>query len=278
MQLKGVSTMWLNWENRYSASQAGLAWLRDNWNLSVIRAAMGIEPEGAYLTNPELARTQLRQVVQNAIATGVYVLIDWHDHTALEHQAEAIAFFTDIAAEFGSFPNVLYEPFNEPLNIDWSTQVKPYHEAVLQAIRAEDPDNIVVLGTSTWSQRVDQAAADPVVGDNLMYTVHFYACDHRTFQRNIAQQAFAANLPLFVTEWGATPADGGSAAATVCEDEATIWHDWLDEAGISWAAWKLDGCRDSSCFFTSRDAPADGGWTDEWLHGHAQFVVDRLRN
>jgi endoglucanase len=276
VQLKGVSTMWLNWEERYSASRSGLEWMRDNWNVSVVRAAMGIEPSGAYLTDPDRAVEQLREVVQNAIDVGVYVLIDWHAHNAYEHVDEAVGFFSRISAEFGSQPNVLYEPFNEPLEIQWSTQIKPYHEAVVRAIRAQDPDNIVVLGTRSWSQRVDEAAEDPVSGNNLMYTVHFYACDHGAFQLRQAQAARAAGLPLFVTEWGATPADGGAAEPIVCEEHALVWLDWLDQEGISWAAWKLDGCRHSSCFFPSRMAPVDGGWTDQWLNGHARFVVARL--
>lgn len=277
VQLKGVSTMWLNWEPRYSVNRDGLAWMRDNWNLSVVRAAMGIEPDGAYLTDPELAFQQLRTVVQNAIDVGVYVLVDWHDHAAHEHLEQSVDFFTRIAAEFADVPNVLYEPYNEPLNINWSTVIKPYHEAVLRAIRAEDPDNIVILGTRDWSQRVDEAARDRVAGDNLMYTVHFYACDHRDFQRNQAIAAYEAGLPIFVTEWGATPADGGARNPIVCEADALDWLDWMDERQISWAAWKLDGCQDTSCFFTSRQAPANGGWTDEWLNGHAQFVIGQLR-
>jgi len=96
-------------------------------------------------------------------------------------------------------------------------------------------------------------------------------------QRAQAQAAYDKGLPLFVTEWGATPADGGAADPLVCADEAQRWIDFLDERSISWAAWKLDGCDDSSCFFASDSAPRDGGWTDEWLNGHAQFVVERLR-
>jgi hypothetical protein len=276
VQLKGVSTMWLNWEPRYSVNRDGLRWMRDNWNVSVVRAAMGVEPDGAYLTDREPALAQLRTVVQNAIDVGVYVLVDWHDHNAHEHLDQALGFFSQVAAEFGDVPNVLYEPYNEPLNVSWSGVIKPYHEAVLRAIRAEDPDNVVILGTRSWSQRVDEAAADRVAGDNLMYTVHFYACDHREFQRNQAEVAYEAGLPLFVTEWGATAADGGARSPTVCGADAQAWLDWLGERSISWAAWKLDGCRDASCFFTSREAPANGGWTDEWLNGHARFVVDHL--
>jgi endoglucanase len=276
VQLRGISTMWLNWEDRYSSSKAGLAWMRDNWNITVFRAAMGVEPEGAYLENPEKALSHLRTVVRNAIDLGVYVLIDWHDHHAHLNEARAIEFFSQISREFGQFPHVLYETFNEPEQVDWSTEIKPYHEAVVPAIRAQDPDNVIILGTRQWSQRVDEAAADPVTGTNLMYTVHFYACDHRDQQRSEAETAYAAGLALFVTEWGATPADGGASNPTVCADDAQAWHDWMNERNIGWTAWKLDGCADSSCLLNSDSAPADGGWTDQWLNGHARFVVDRL--
>ena len=57
VQLKGPSSMWLHWEeDGYAESLEALEWIRDNWNLSVIRAAMGVEPEGAYLTDPEQMR------------------------------------------------------------------------------------------------------------------------------------------------------------------------------------------------------------------------------
>ena len=276
VQLKGISSMWLNWEDRYSTSKAGLQWMRDNWNVTVFRAAMGVEPEGAYLSNPDKALAQLRQVVHNAIDLGVYVLIDWHDHNAHMHPEKAVEFFTQIAGEFGQYPHVLYETFNEPEQVDWATQIKPYHEQVVPAIRSRDPDGVIILGSRQWSQRVDEAAANPVIGMNLMYTVHFYACDHRDAQRAEAQTAYDAGLALFVTEWGATPADGGASNPTVCADDAQAWHDWMNERSVSWAAWKLDGCGDSSCLFNSDNAPADGGWTDQWLNGHARFVVDRL--
>jgi hypothetical protein len=155
--------------------------------------------------------------------------------------------------------------------------LKPYHTAVSGAIRAQDPDNEIILGTPNWSQDVDIAALNPVVGSNLMYTLHFYACDHTGLVRNKGISALANNLPIFVTEWGATPADGGTETPLVCEAEANDWHDWMDQEGISWAAWKLDGCSDSSCFFTSRSAPVDGGWTADMLNGHAPYVISKMQ-
>jgi len=277
VQLKGVSSMWLNWENDgYAENADGLKWLRNNWQLSVIRAAMGVEPAGAYLSNPDKAKAQVTQIVDNAIAAGVYVLVDFHAHGAQMHQAEAEAFFSEMASKYAGVPNVIYETFNEPLDLDWATVLKPYHEAVVAKIRAADPEAVIVLGTPSWSQDVDIAAKDPVLGTNLMYTLHFYACDHGGYLVAKAKSALSRDLPLFVTEWGATKADGGL-DGTVCLPQAQTWMDFLKERGISWTAWKFDNCTpDSTCFLTP-DAPLNGGWTSEYLQGEGLFLRARMQ-
>jgi len=277
VQLKGVSSMWLNWEtDGYAENLEGLKWLRNNWNLSVIRAAMGVTPMGAYLTNPDKAEAQVTQIVDNAIATVVYVIIDWHEEKAPDHQAAAVDFFSRMATKYAGVPNVIYETFNEPTELTWA-QIKPYHEAVVAAIRAADPDNenIVVLGTPNWSQDVDIAAKDLVAGKNLMYTLHFYSCSHGSYLISKAKSAMQRGAPLFVTEWGATNSDGGL-DGLVCLDKAQDWMDFLKEYGISWAAWKFDNCQDSTCFLTA-DAPVNGGWTSNYLAGEGLFLRARMQ-
>jgi hypothetical protein len=60
VQLKGVSSMWLNWEDDgYAEDATALRWMRNNWNLTVIRAAMGVEPDNAYLASPDVAKEQV---------------------------------------------------------------------------------------------------------------------------------------------------------------------------------------------------------------------------
>jgi hypothetical protein len=281
VQLEGMSSMWLNWDaSRYAQDKDGLAWMRDNWNLEIFRIAMGVDAEGAYLEDPEAATQAVDRIVQNAIDLGVYVIIDWHDHDAITHKVEATGFFREVAAKWGEYPNVLYEVFNEPLAVDWTTQLAPYHRSLVAAIREIDPDNLILLGTPNWDQDVDIAAADPIAGENLLYTLHFYACTHGAEYRNRAKTARSLGLPLFVSEWGATDADGGT-DGIVCESEARAWHDWLDQANISWTAWKLDGCEppascDSSCMFKDRSVPTSGPFEDDVLNGHAPIVIDEM--
>jgi endoglucanase len=276
IQLKGVSSMWLNWEDDgYAEDATALRWMRNNWKLSVIRAAMGVEPEGAYLDNPEVAKAQVDTIVQNAIEAGVYVLIDFHAHQAYLHQDDAVAFFSEVAAKYSGLPNVIYETFNEPRGIEWP-ELKPYHEAVVAAIREQDAEAPIVLGTPNFSQEVDKAAADPVAGTNLLYTLHYYACSHKAWLRQKGDTALSKGIALFVTEWGATDADGGT-DGIVCLDEAQHWDDWLNARKISWSAWKLDGCEPDSTCLLKPGAPVAGGWTDEYLHGHGLFVRGRMQ-
>jgi hypothetical protein len=277
VQLKGMSSMWLNWETSgYAESRQGLQWLRDNWNLSVVRAAMGVEASHGYIHDTARTLQQVDTIVQNAIALGVYVIIDFHSHYAHDYEAESRAFFADMARRYGEYPNVIYEPYNEPnmepYSESWPAVIKPYHEAVISAIRPIDPDNLIVLGTPRWSQLVGVAAASPVRARNLLYALHFYSCRHSSDIRTEGQRALDAGQAVFVTEWGATDADGGM-DGRVCADAAEPWLEWMESEG----AWKWDDCTpDSTCILTP-GAPLIGSWSDDMLHGHAPFVRDWMQ-
>lgn len=290
VQLKGISSQWLNYEtDGYATSAAAMAWMRDNWGITLLRAAMGADAdhEGSYMYDAAGRADMLAQVetiIQNAIDAGLYVLVDWHSHQT--YTAEASDFFATIAASYGSYPNILIETYNEPLDVSWTGELKPYHAAVVGAFRAADPNdetypNVAILGTPNWDQDVDVAAASPLEGVNLMYTAHFYSCSHGSLYLSKAQAALNAGLPLFVTEWGATHANGGEYPETsLCTAEADSWHAWMDANGVGWAAWKLDDCDgqtypDVSCLLAN-NAPLVGGWTSEYLNGHASYVISKL--
>jgi endoglucanase len=288
VQLKGVSSMWLNMEAQTSSgSKKALGFMRDDWKLSVIRAAMPGSKAGPAASIVK----KVDNIIRNALALGVYVIVDWHTESAVDQQEASVAFFTDMAQKYGAYPNVIWEPYNEPAHHDWS-EIKPYHQAVVDAIRAVDPDNLIVLGTPQWSQRVDEAAKDPVAGTNLLYTLHFYSCTHFGWLRTIGDTAIAGGLALFITEFGATFSDGGLGPDHdyVCADEATAWFDWMATNNISGVSWKLDVCSDSSCILKP-SASTNGPWSDDDLTtfvggkeegqgikgGHGLFVVNWLR-
>lgn len=287
VQLKGVSAFWLNWENpKYAESKAAMQYMRDNWKMMALRAPLGTSASGGYTTsaaNKTALQARMDTITQNAIALGVYVILDWHSGSAQNEQATSIEFFTGMAQKYGACPNVIYEDYNEPVNVTWA-QIKPYHTAVVAAIRAVDPDNLIIMGTPNWSQDVDKAAADPVTGTNLLYTLHFYSCSHSASLRAKGDTAMSKGVALFITEFGATPADGGvSPNNKVCEAEANLWFTWMTTNDISGTAWKLAAGKDSSNYFTTAP-PVDGPFPDSVLNqtngtspGHGQFIVNWMR-
>jgi endoglucanase len=248
--------------------------LVDQYKITLVRAAMYVD-EGGYLTDPSGMKTKVKTVVDAAIAKGIYVIIDWHmlnpgDPNA--HTSDAKTFFQDMATTYGSKANVLYEICNEPNGVNWAT-VKNYATQVIPVIRAIDPDNIIIVGSPTWSQDVDLAAADPVTGySNLVYTLHFYAGTHSQALRDKANTAMSKGLALFVSEWGTSDASGGGGVYTA---EAQVWIDWMASNKISWANWSLCNKAESSAFLLS-SAGMSGPWTDSQLSASGLFVKTKF--
>src|SRR6185437_8171415 len=77
--LRGMSFGWHNFWPRFYNTDA-VKWLHKDWNCTVLRAAMGVEPANGYLQNPEDSKAKIEAVVDAAIKEGIYVIIDWHCH------------------------------------------------------------------------------------------------------------------------------------------------------------------------------------------------------
>ncbi|MGB7393589.1 MAG: cellulase family glycosylhydrolase, partial [Pricia sp.] len=214
--------------------------LTSDWNSSIIRAAMGVKETwdggNGYIDNPDFQEAKIRKVVDAAINQGIYVIIDWHTHEAEKYTDEAVAFFTKMARIYGDTPNVIYEIYNEPINQSWPV-IKNYAEQVIAGIRSEDPDNLIVVGTSVYSQEVDVASRNQIDDNNVAYTLHFYAAFRPHDQlRDRAQTALDNGAALFVTEWGTILNTGEGAPDP---ENTQIWMEFLQEKGISHANWSV---------------------------------------
>ena len=271
VQLRGMSMYWSQWYPKYW-NAATVKWLKDDWKITVVRAAMAVEPDG-YLVNPTRERDKVIAVVDAAIANGIYVIIDWHDHNANNHRSQAQAFFSEMAQRYGNTPNVLYETWNEPLEQSWGTVIKPYHEAVISSIRRYDPDNIVICGTRRWSQQVEEASLNKVAGTNIAYTLHFYAASHGQWLRDTASRALANGAALFVTEYGTTEASG---KGVVSESETKVWYAFLDQHKIGHCNWSVADIPESSAALVA-GASANGGWPVSQLKPSGVIVRTELR-
>ena len=260
----GPSLFWSNvaWGGEKFYNSDAIRWIKNDWKATIVRAAMGVEEGGGYIGSPDFNKAKVKMVVDAAIANDMYVIIDWHSHRAHDYRDAAVAFFQEMARTYGHHPNVIYEIYNEPLAFSWSNVIKPYAEAVAGAIRAIDPDNLIIVGTPNWSQDVDQASLDPITRyPNIAYTLHFYAGTHQQFLRDKAQAALNRNIALFVTEWGSVNAsgDGGVNAA-----ETWKWVDFMKTNHISNANWALNDKAEGASALVP-GAITNGGWGDGQL-------------
>jgi endoglucanase len=274
VSLAGVSYGWSQWEAARFYNAGVVDWLKQDWHASIIRAPLGVHEEEGYLQHPARNLARVIRVVDAAIAADLYVIIDWHDHHAPDHTAQAVAFFADMARRYGQHPHVIYEIFNEPLaKVSWAQQVKPYAEKVIAAIRAIDPDNLIVVGTPNFSQNVDVAAADPIKDANVAYALHFYAGTHKQSLRTRATKALGLGAALFVTEWGTCDASGDGA---VNEKSVGEWLAFLRENQLSHCNWAVYDKKETAAI-VRRSASSKGHWLDGDLSPSGKFVRGLVR-
>ena len=301
VQLKGVSSQWLN------SREPDLP--REQVGHRSTRAITGSCRSSAPRWAPKLGRlprpartpkagmlTKVNTIVQNAIDLGIYVIVDWHTSAAVTATDDAaggcLAFFTKMATQYGSSPNIIYEDFNEPTGRHLGAD-----QALSRGGGGGDP-----RGRSRQPHRARHAdlfagrrprGADPVAGTNLLYTLHFYACTHKQALLDKANIAIAMGLAAVRDRVRRHPADGGSRQRdnNVCEAEANIWFAWMAteqhqrrvvEAGSVYRHELHPDLRRASRRPLDRrlphqdtgGTPIDGG---EKGGGHGQFVVNWMR-
>lgn len=256
--LRGMSFGWHNFWPRFY-NQDAVAWLASDWHCSVVRAAMGVEPRRGYKEDSAGAVQKIKAVVDGAIRSGIYVIIDWHSHNI--NLQEAKAFFAQMAKEYGNYPNVIYEVFNEPDQETWD-EVKDYEKEVVSVIRKYDPDNIILLGSPHWDQDIHLVADAPLQGfSNVMYTVHFYAATHMQELRDRCDYALQKGIPIFISESAGMEASGNGA---INEEEWMKWIDWAEKNKISWITWSVSD-KDETCSVLLPSAASTGNWTEKDL-------------
>lgn len=251
--LRGVSFGWHNWWPEFYTPEI-VKWLAEDWNCTVVRAAMGVDPDSGYIAMPEWSVETISKVVDAAIENNIYVIIDWHSHVL--HLNEALDFFAQMAEKYKDFPNVIYEIYNEPVTDSWA-EVKSYSIEIIKEIRKHDPDNIILVGNPRWCQEIQQVADDPIIGfNNIMYTVHFYAATHKQWLRDRSDYALRKGIPVFISEYGACKANGDG---DINETEWQKWVTWMDKNDISWCKWMIADKNETSAALNP-GASVYGNW------------------
>jgi endoglucanase len=223
------------------------------------------DPDG-YFTN------HLKPAVDHATARGLYAIVDWHEIAdAAPADAETRAFWANAAPAFAHYPNVLYEVFNEAINVPgdpwptWKSIAQPW----VDQIRRDAPDNIILIGAPFFTQETS-AATDPFAGTNLAYVGHIYpGISGQVWGPTGAFTRVAAARPMMITEWGYR--DGGTDPVNGTQASfGDALKTWIEEQQVGWTAWCADTIWDSTMFnegdWSLRTGPGEmGGFTKDWL-------------
>lgn len=277
VQLRGVSTHGLAWYPQY-VNEELFSELREDWGANAVRFALYSDEEGGYATDGR--RVELNDLVlkgvEYATAADMYAIVDWHilsDGNPRTHAWAAKEFFKLVSARLADHDNVIYEICNEPNGKTTWADVKAYAAEIIPVIRANDPDAVIVVGTPTWSQDIQDAAADPLSEDNIMYALHFYAATHQDDLRDRLKTAVEGGLPVFVTEFGICEASG---AGEIDYESADEWLALMDELNVSYICWNLSNKEETSALFKSEVSKTSGFSLDD-LSEEGLWLVDALR-
>ncbi len=278
-QLHGVSTHGIAWFPAYVNASA-FQNLRDRWGVDTIRLAMYTAEYQGYCNSGAENRVKQRKKVYAGIdaATdlGMYVIVDWHilsDGNPNRYVNRAKDFFGKVSKKYKNQENVIYEICNEPNgNVTW-TQIKKYAKQVIPVIRKNDPDAIIIVGTPTWSQGVEQAAASPLKYDNLLYSLHFYAGTHKQALRDKMTKAVKKGLPIFVSEFSICDASGNGA---LNKTQGKKWMTALNRRKISYVAWNLSNKNESSALIKT-SCKKTKGWTRNDLSASGKWYMDQIK-
>lgn len=275
VQVRGMSMYWsLLDEATMFYSEAGINTMVRDMKVELIRLAIATNEKWnktpGFIRDPEVQRGFIDASVKAAVKNDIYVIIDWHSHTAVDQLEEAKQFFSEMAEKYGGYDNVIFEIFNEPACLKngsgdcslskygggflpWDS-VRTYANEIIPVIR-QYSDNLILVGNPYWDQTPNFAIGNEVEDPkhNVAYTFHYYAMTHGNNERGNADKAMKAGLSVFVSEWGTGTSNGNG---TPGEDRNIIWQEWMDANKLSSANWSASKISEGTAAFAS-DATVD---------------------
>lgn len=254
VQVRGMSLYWSLLDRATMFySDVGVTSMVKDMKVEIVRAAIGTEEDwggtSGYYYDPIAQKELIDATVQAAIKNDIYVIIDWHSHTATEQAPKAYEFFVEMAQKYGQYNNVIFEIFNEPTRQTWA-QIKMYAEAIISGIRLYS-DNLVLVGNPSWDQTPHNAIGNEIEdpAHNVAYTFHYYANTHSIAgQGRSAERAINAGLSVFVSEWGTGSANGDGVPKIDRNDD---WQAWMDKYKLSSANWSASKINEGSAAFAN---------------------------
>ena len=283
-QLRGASSHGIQWEVGYNyVNKGAMQSLRDEWGVNLFRMACYVTQDGYTVGAQSRMDQKIEEGVQAAKELGMYVIVDWHIHAENPHTTKSWAkdFFKKYATKYKDYDNVIFEICNEPANVQWYTgggnDLYSYCKEIAGIIRDCGSDALIVCGTNTWSQDVEDVAKKPLKDDgfeDILYTFHFYSGSHYADKMAKVKTATADGTPIFVTEFGICDASGNGGFDTA---NADAWIKLCDSYNISYACWSFCNKGESASYLSTSCSKTTGGYVASDLATTGIWLVNTYR-
>jgi hypothetical protein len=278
IRLKGANIASLEWSNQGEGPTGAGAYpitatvneVLTNWGANIIRIPMSQDRWFGYgrwqTDGGAVYRTIVDLIVERASNANAYVLLDLHwsnlgewGTANAQHvmpDMNAVAFWTDVATRYANNPAVLFDLYNEPYGVSWSswrdggtvtensgavTFVTPGMQGLLDAVRATGARNVVVAGGLDWAfdlrgiqpgygGRPNGWALSDTTGNGVIYATHIYPWKPSNWDTYVS--VIANSYPILVGEVGQYPDELFSGGIE------TILN-WMDSRGYHWTGWDI---------------------------------------
>ncbi|MBB2976607.1 hypothetical protein FHX49_002186 [Microbacterium endophyticum] len=253
--------------------------LAAEWGSGVVR--LPVTEIGATTDLAAYDAEYIAPYVEQAVELGVYLIIDLHlvrdygDAAGGVPRSTVSRFWDYVAPIYGGVDNVIFEVFNEPINpANWDTW-KDYIQPVVDSIREDAPDTLILMGSPQWSTMLNGALTNPIEDDNTAYVFHIYP-NQGSPTTALLDSKFgnAANqLAVVITEFGWNPP--GEFSDSITAGTTTSWgvpfREYLDaHPSIGWQAWILDNFWKPQMFdydWNLLGGEYQGQFIKDWLAG-----------
>ncbi|MCU4972728.1 glycoside hydrolase family 5 protein [Halobacteria archaeon AArc-m2/3/4] len=235
-------------------------------------------------------------VVEKARERGAYIILDYHRHypdgpdwTEPALDEEIRLFWNVVAPRYNDQSHVLFEVYNEPTTpyaghdlgpendidirdpegeetwLHWRETAQPW----VDLIREHAADNLILIGSPSWSQWTYWADEHEFEGENLAYTGHVYTQESlRPLGEYFGKPS--ENVPVFMTEFGfGGPEPYLQGTREVHGQQFSDLYTEYDS--MHWTAWCFDFDWEPSML--DRDYEIKNEW-GEWTQEHLEQWAD----
>lgn len=241
-----------------------------------------VHPEN-WLKDKDYLWRYLDPIVAWAGELKMYVIIDWHyignvatgDGKQMPdievHPKElTIKFWKQTASYFKDTPNVIFEIFNEPSNInakDWHNNATE----IVKIIRDQGVEQLIIVGGVDYSKDLSWVKENPILDENIAYASHIYPAHNKALWSHYFGD-ISKIYPVLITEWGFMDENRNTTKQLyLIGDQETYGNplmDYLRENNIGWVA----------CWYDNKWEPQMFTKNFKNYTNYGKFVLDQLKS